>query len=454
MSYIIKDIINISQLQKLMKKYTEVTNVANALIDLNGNVLTANGWQDICTKFHRVNPETCKRCIESDVALANQLSKGQKFNMYKCLNGMVDVAVPVKINKKHIANLFTGQFLMGKPRLIFFESQAKKYGFDEKKYLEALSRVPVLSQKKAKQNIDFLLELSTFLGETGLTKLELQKLTENQEEIIKTRTKDLEESRKAALRLMEEANEARQLAEEANLKLTELTKELKRSNEELEQFAYIASHDLQEPLRMVSSFTQLLSNKYKGKIDDKADTYINYAVDGATRMQTLINNLLDFSRISTRGNQFEFIDCHHVLGIAIKNLTTIIEENHAIVTNDELPVIFGDKEQLSRVFQNLIANAIKFKKDLNPVIHISVKPADNYWKFSVADNGIGIDEKYGEKIFVIFQRLHSRQEYEGNGIGLSICKRIINRHKGEIWMESKKGEGTTFYFTIPNKTKE
>ena len=452
MEHQIENIINIDRFQQLMTKYTNSINLATAIIKTDGEILVASGWQEICTNFHRVNSETCKKCIESDVALANELSKGQKFNMYKCLNGMVDVAVPIYIDKQHVANLFTGQFLMENPDIELFKTQAKNYNFDEKKYLKALSKVSVISDEEVKKIIDFLLELSMILGESGLTQLKLQNLTENQEDIIKKRTHELEVSQQATLKMMEKEEEARKIAENANIRLKEIMEDLKRSNEELEQFAYVASHDLQEPLRMVSSFTQLLANKYRGKIDSKADTYINYAVDGANRMQSLINNLLEFSRISTRGKDFELVNTNEVLKMAKNNLISQIKVNNAIVTNDELPIVFADKEQLSRVFQNLMANAIKFKGNSNPVIHISAERKDGNWQFKFSDNGIGIDEKYSNKIFVIFQRLHSRKEYEGNGIGLSICKRIINRHYGDIWFESKINQGTTFYFTLPEKT--
>jgi PAS domain S-box-containing protein len=238
----------------------------------------------------------------------------------------------------------------------------------------------------------------------------------------------------------------RKAAEE---KLARALEELERSNRELEQFAYVASHDLQEPLRMVSSYTQLLARHYEGQLDEKAKKYIDYAVDGAVRMQQLINDLLTFARVGTRGAPFKPVDTHALLGVVIKNLAISISEARAIVTNDDLPVVSADASQLTMVFQNLMANAIKFRGETPPHIHVSATERDREWIFSVKDNGIGIDRKYADRIFVIFQRLHTREEYSGTGIGLAICKRIIARHGGRIWFESETGRGATFFFTIP-----
>ena len=222
------------------------------------------------------------------------------------------------------------------------------------------------------------------------------------------------------------------------------------ANKELEQFAYVATHDLQEPLRMISSYTQLLEKRYKDKLDADANDFIHYAVDGAIRMQKLINDLLDYTRISSRGKNFEQVDSSYILGHVISNLQLLISENTALITNDDLPNIRADESQILIVFQNLIGNAIKFNKKTElPKIHISCKKKNNLYEFSVRDNGIGMEMQYHERVFTIFQRLHSVKDYPGTGIGLSICKRIIERHGGTIWFESKINEGTTFYFTIP-----
>jgi PAS domain S-box-containing protein len=240
----------------------------------------------------------------------------------------------------------------------------------------------------------------------------------------------------------------RRLAEQ---RIQNTLEDLKRSNEELEQFAYVASHDLQEPLRMVSSFTQLIERRYKDKLDKDANDFINFAVDGANRMQRLINDLLDYSRVTTRGKKFVRVDVGSIVGQVFANLQQRIEESHAIITQDDLPIIEADESQMLRLFQNLIDNALKFRRDAPPCVHISTHKEGAFYIFTVSDNGIGIDLQYADRIFQVFQRLNTSQEYPGTGIGLAICKRIVERHGGKIWLESEVGNGSKFIFTIPIK---
>jgi len=231
--------------------------------------------------------------------------------------------------------------------------------------------------------------------------------------------------------------------------LSDMVIKLKISNKELEQFAYVASHDLQEPLRMVSSFTQLLERRYQGRLDDDADDYIGFIVEGAKRMKALIDDLLAYSRLNTNIREFEPILMEVVLDDVLLNLKASIKENNAQITFNSLPTIKGDHIQINQLLQNLIGNAIKFHGKEDPKIHISALEFGGEWLFSVHDNGIGIDPNHQEQIFSIFKRLHTRKQYEGTGIGLSICKRIVEAHGGRIWVESQKGEGSTFYFTLP-----
>jgi light-regulated signal transduction histidine kinase (bacteriophytochrome) len=237
----------------------------------------------------------------------------------------------------------------------------------------------------------------------------------------------------------------------AEAKLRQTAEELARSNAELEQFAYVASHDLQEPLRMVASYTQLLGRRYKGRLDEDADEFIGFAVSGAQRMQNLINDLLAYSRVGTRSQPFEWVDCTALVDSVIGDLAAQIAEAHATVTRGpDLPSVLVDPSQLRQVFQNLVANALKFHApDRAPRVHVKAEKSGTDWVFAIEDNGIGIEPQYAERIFQLFQRLHSQAEYPGTGIGLAICKKIIERHGGRIWLESKPGEGTTFFFTIP-----
>ncbi|MDI6723425.1 MAG: PAS domain S-box protein [Methanobacterium sp.] len=236
--------------------------------------------------------------------------------------------------------------------------------------------------------------------------------------------------------------------------LTNLLADLRRSNDELRQFAYVSSHDLQEPLRTIASFTQLLEMRYKGKFDSDADEFIGYIVDAAKRMKQQIQDLLEYSRVETQGNEFKEVNSNYILNQAINNLRNSIEENNAKITYDPLPNVIADSDQLMRVFQNLIGNSIKYRKvDKNPKIHISALEdmENSEYVFSVQDNGIGIEEEYFDRIFRIFQRLHTRVKYQGTGIGLSVVKKVIERHNGQVWVESEYGIGSKFYFSLPKK---
>jgi len=253
--------------------------------------------------------------------------------------------------------------------------------------------------------------------------------------------------RQAALVVAQDITERKR----AEAELEQTMAELARSNAELEQFAYIASHDLQEPLRAVAGMVQLLQRRYAGRLDARADEFIRHAVEGAARMQTLINDLLTYSRVGSRGQPLEPTDCSTVLKNVLANLAVAISESSAVVTYEALPSVRADAGQLTQLFQNLIGNALKFRNECSPAIHIEAVSQEGEWLFAVRDNGIGLEAQYFERIFGVFQRLHTRTEYPGTGIGLAICKKIVERHGGRIWVESEPGRGSTFYFTIPDQ---
>jgi PAS domain S-box-containing protein len=261
--------------------------------------------------------------------------------------------------------------------------------------------------------------------------------------VITSAIRDISERKKAEEHI-------RELNATLELRVMKRTEELMRSNEELQQFAYVASHDLQEPLRTVSIFAELLEQSCKGQLPGEADKFIDIIVEGSQRMSKLIHDLLDFSRVDSRGADF-FVrtSCGSALQDALRNILSLSEENGAVIEADPLPKVMGDPVQLTQLFQNLLVNSIRYRTDAPPSIRIAVRPHGSEWLFSVTDNGIGIDAQYHEKIFGLFKCLHPRDKYPGSGMGLAICRKIVSRHEGRIWVESSLGAGATFYFTLP-----
>jgi PAS domain S-box-containing protein len=258
-----------------------------------------------------------------------------------------------------------------------------------------------------------------------------------------------EDAQRAALQAQRAAEEAQRRAEVAQRERDEHAAELARSNAELEQFAYVASHDLQEPLRMVASYVQLLARRYQGQLDGDADKFIRYAADGAARMQRLINDLLAFSRAGTRPTEASVVWPAEILTQTLADLREAIAESRADVSCGELPAVRGDAQQIAQLFQNLVGNAIKFRGEAPPVVQLDATREGGWVEFRVRDNGIGIDPQFFERIFIIFQRLHGPTKYPGTGIGLALCKKIVERHKGKMWVDSSPGRGATFHFTLP-----
>jgi len=280
-------------------------------------------------------------------------------------------------------------------------------------------------------------------GETFPVEISFSPLQTEEGVVITSAIRDISERRKAE-------EQIRQLNVSLEERVLERTEELMRSNEELQQFAYVASHDLQEPLRTVSIYAQLLAKRYQGQLRGDADQFIGYIVENAGRMEKLIHDLLDFSRVDVRGTDFfSRTSCESALDDAIQNLRSLVEETGAVITRERLPQVMGDPIQLTRLFQNLLVNSIKYRGDPAPLIHIAAKGAGGEWIFSVKDNGIGIEPQYAEKVFGIFKCLQPRDKSSGSGMGLAICRKIVTRHEGRIWVESALGKGATFYFTLP-----
>jgi len=294
-----------------------------------------------------------------------------------------------------------------------------------------------------------LKEQNVLLQEEITSRLAVEKTLHEKNQILQQEIS----TRRAVEKTLQEQNlilqqeiSQRQYAEYALLKSNQ---ELARSNTELEQFAYVASHDLQAPLATIASYAQLLEKRYKDQLDSQASKFIGNIVHGCTRMQTLIDDLLEYSRVGRSQRPFELVDCNHAIQQTIANLQGAIRDTEAVVTYNNLPAVMGDISQLVQLFQNLIGNAIKYRHDAPPTVHITACKQEGNWLFSISDNGIGIAPQHQERIFQIFQRLHTQREYSGTGIGLAICQKIVERHGGSIWVESEPGQGSTFHFTLP-----
>lgn len=432
------DILDVSAVQTTMDSFFALTQIGIGIIDLQGNVLVSTGWQDICVQFHRRHPESCRHCIESDTKLSAGLKTGE-YKVYRCKNGMWDIATPIIISGAHLGNIFLGQFLYDGETVDyeFFRAAARRYGFDETEYLAALDRVPRWSREKVTRTMEFYKNFAHLILSLSIGKRNMQRL-------VKERTQELMNANHTMNDLNDQLERRIREIEEKNVLLA-------RSNADLEQFAYVASHDLQEPLRQISSFSQLLARRYSGKLDADADEFIRFMVDGTRRMQELINDILTYSRLHKSREQFAAVDCGALFRDVLQGMRSILENSEAQVVLKNLPVILGDRTQLAQLFRNLVSNAVKFRGSEPPCIQVCANKQEDHWLFSVADNGIGIASEYFQRIFVVFQRLHATADYPGTGIGLAICKRVVENHGGRIWLESEPGKGSTFFFTLYEK---
>ena len=328
---------------------------------------------------------------------------------------------------------------------------------ESKIWQQAEDRQPMIQQLKSQGSLrDYEIQLRNRDGENILCRICAELIKIEDTVCALYAIENITERKQVELTILRLNEQLEQRVEERTVELTQATQqlqllnqELKRSNQELEQFAYVASHDLQEPLRAVTGYTQLLMSEYGDRFDDTANSYAEFVIDGAKRMQQLIQDLLAYSRVGTRGKEFALTDCNAVVQEALRNLQMAITESHAEIIVEPLPTLHADQNQLVQLFQNLIGNAIKFCKQSYPRIRIRITQREKDFLFQVEDNGIGIKSQYLDRIFEVFKRLHTRREYPGTGIGLAICKKIVLRHNGQIWAESTPNIGTTFFFTIP-----
>jgi PAS domain S-box-containing protein len=407
------DIMDLDAIQSLAEKLYKLTSLPFFLLDLEGNVLVETGWQSACRDFHRVNPDACQNCKESDRQLSSGVPAGE-FKLYKCKNQMWDVVTPVVLGDRHIGNLFSGQFFFEDEETDYelFKEQAKEFGFDERDYLAALHRVPRLSREQVMTGMAFYAKLTDLLTNFGYSGIKLS-------------------------RAMAETNSV-------NAKLADSVKEL-------ESFAYSVSHDLRAPLRHIDGFLTLLSTKTYSTLDDASKHYVDRTLLASKRMGELIDDLLQFSRIGRSEIRKMPVDLNVVIQEILRELEPEIGKRKVDWQLTPLPKVAADRAMLLQVVENLVANALKFTRGRETTkIEIGCKAELNgELVFFVRDNGAGFDMRYYDKLFQVFQRLHSEHEFEGTGIGLAIARSVVERHGGRIWAEGFIGEGATFYFSLP-----
>jgi light-regulated signal transduction histidine kinase (bacteriophytochrome) len=410
---IIRDITELKTAEKQKIRHLKKLDTLNKII------VTANRSNDIESLLNNVLNLTLE-LMNFDGGGIYLINEDAQVAEIRCSKGLPGDFLKTVDNIQIDEYPYSGVFINGKS--MFMDRYDKLRPEYSKWHLKSGASVPIYSKNK-------------IIGALNLINLKIHNFTKGEKKLIKAIGREI-------------GNTIIRLITEEEMK--SLIKELKHSNEELEQFAYITSHDLQEPLRTIASFTQLLQMRYKGQLDSDADEFMEYMFDASIRMKKMIQGLLNYSRIGKEGMDLKQIKFEHIVDEALSNLKLVIEENNAIITYDKLPSVIGDHKLLVQLLQNLIINAIKFKGEKSPEIHISATKSEKEDKYiiSVEDNGIGIDPQYADRIFKVFKRLHTLDEYEGAGIGLSIAKRIIENHGGRIWVESELNKGSKFYFTL------
>ena len=407
----LRSLLPLHHLRHLCEEFTALTGAVTAVLDLEGTILVATGWQDLCTCFHRVNPDTAARCRKSDTILAAQLQNGQLYNIYQCENGLVDVAVPIVVMGQHVGNFFTGQFFLQRPDRACFEAQARQFSFPPDEYLAAVARVPIFTEANVRSIMGFFTHLTHLIAEISL---------------------------------------ARMQQENANLELQKKNEELKRSNEDLERFAYATSHDLQSPLRKTIQFSQLLKRRHAENLDQTGHEYLDFIIENGHQMSQLISDILEYSRVARQRPQLERTSSRIAIETAMQILAAEIAAAEAEIILGDLPEVIAESALLVSLFQNLISNAVKYRDPQRPlVVSVNSKPiGPGQIRFEISDNGIGIDPVDHERIFEIFQRLTPASAQSGTGIGLTLCRQIVQRLGGEMSLTSSLGAGTTFFFTL------
>ena len=410
------DILDVPAVQLLVDEFYTIAHIPIAVIDTKGKLLAGVGWQNICTQFHRVHPETCKNCVESDMLLSGGVAPGE-FKIYKCKNNLWDVATPILVGGQHLGNLFTGQFFFADETLDYdlFRSQASKYGFNEEAYLTALATVPRLDKEFVNASMAFLSKLAQVLSQLSYSSIKLA-------------------------RSMTETGRA--------------NAELAASVKELEAFTYSVSHDLRAPLRHISGFSKILAEEFGPALPADAQHHLQRVQEGTRRMGVLVDDLLNLARVGRRGLSLQVAGLKSVVDEVIADLAPECGDRKIEWRIGDLSYAECDPGLMKQVFQNLLSNAVKFTRPrAHAVIEVGQKDENGIPIVFVRDNGVGFSMKYADKLFGVFQRLHRPEDFEGTGVGLATVQRIVQKHGGRIWAEAELDKGATFYFALGSSEK-
>jgi signal transduction histidine kinase len=410
------DVLDIPIVQSLVERFYAVTGLPTALIDLHGRFVVAVGLQEVCTKFHRQQPEACQNCLENDMHLSAGVAAGE-FRIYRCKNNLWDVATPIMVGGKHLGNLFTGQFFFADEPFNeeVFRMQARKYGFNEIEYFAALEKTPRLTREFVNESMTFLARLAQVLSQTGHSAV---KLARSVEEIRRVNT------------------------------------ELSASVKELEAFTYSASHDLRAPLRHISGFSKILMEEFGDSLPADAQHHLQRIEEGTHRMGQLVDDLLNLARVGRRDLSLQVTGLKSVVDEVIADLARDVGERHVEWKIGTLPYVECDPGLMKQVFQNLLSNALKFTRPrAQAIIEVGLAEENANNVIYVRDNGVGFSMKYADKLFGVFQRLHRPEDFEGTGVGLATVQRIIQKHGGRIWATADLDRGATFYFSLASADK-
>lgn len=457
------ELVDMVELNFLLDNFCNSVGIASAIIDLQGNVLIASRWQRICTDFHRVNPVTCARCIESDTELALHLKAAESFSVYNCMNGMTDAASPIIIEGRHLANVFVGQFLLAPPDREFFGRQAEQMGFDREAYFKALDEVPVIPEVKLPAILGFLSGFAKLVASFGLQRLraeriaaELSRQHKTLEHLVDKRTRQLnlsnERLQKEIIEREQAEAEVRTINAELEQRVEQRTAQLEAANKELEEFSYSMSHDMRTPLRALDGFSMILLEEYGAKLDDEGKRLLKVLRDNAKRMGRLVDDILYFLSMGRRKLELSSVDIARLASELCAEMEASDPVRRLHLEVGAIPAVMCDRSMIREVLQNLLSNAVKFASSAGEAfIEIGCTEGEHENIYSVTDHGVGFDMRYADKLFRVFERVHPTGQYEGSGIGLALVKRIVNRHGGRVWAEGKVNGGATFYFALPVK---